>query len=224
MTQPLWCHFSIKPPPIVGKTSPFPRENPTIPGYRWEVGPGGHFSSCPATGRAFRLLRRMQDNAVPSHPCLPPSPPPSLGWENLWLKIPPPPHLPGDPRLSPRGSSSQTPPFSPVLGYPAPPPPPRMPHQILHPIGFIFGCGGTHMHPTSPSQHPPFLLPALNWDYLWVASPAPPPPPPSHRIPSQIRHPHVPCIPASPPRSHWEEAMGYELVQRSGKGCSAPRG
>lgn len=52
-----------------------------------------------------------------------PFPPSKSRMGKPLAENPPPTHLPGDPRLSPRGSSSQTPPFSPVLGYPAPPPP-----------------------------------------------------------------------------------------------------
>lgn len=62
---------------LLHKTSLTVRKNPTpktktIPGYHQEAEPREHFASFPATGRAFRLLRRTQDIAAPSHPQHPP--------------------------------------------------------------------------------------------------------------------------------------------------------
>lgn len=58
---------------LIVRKNPIPKTKTTIPSFQQEAGPGEHSASFPATGRAFRLLRRIQDVAVPSHPSFRPT-------------------------------------------------------------------------------------------------------------------------------------------------------
>lgn len=63
-TQVLLLHKTS----LTVRKNPIPKTKTTFPSYHQEAGPGEHSASFPATGRAFCLLCRMQDVAVPSLP------------------------------------------------------------------------------------------------------------------------------------------------------------